>query len=319
MNIPRRSLLGLAALLPLAGQAQGPLRKPVRLIVNFAVGGPLDLMARVLAEQLSPLVGQPVVVENLTGANGNVGVQALVRAEPDGHTLIFTAENALTVSPHLYPRLGYDPLKDLAPVRLVGAFEQVLAVPASSNIRSVADFVKKAKAGPLSYASAGNGSPGHLTFVSFAERAGIQASHVPYRGNAPAINDLLAGHVDAAFVVIGGVRPHVQSGKLVALAVSGKERSPELPQVPTLAEAGYPDFSLSYGYVIALPAGTPAPLRSFWEERLQQALAVPALGERYRQLDTHLINADGAAAQKWLEQSSARWKRTLANGAVKVE
>ena len=320
MTLHRRTLLSLAALAPVAGLAQPAFpRKPVKIIVNFAVGGPLDVMARVLAENLSGRVGQPVIVENITGANGNLGVQALLRAEPDGHALLFTAENAITVSPHIYNNLGYDPLADMAPVRLVGAFEQVLTVPAASDIRSVEDFVRKAKQGTLSYASAGNGSPGHLAFLAFAGRAGIRGTHVPYRGNAPAVNDLLAGHVDAAFVVIGGVRPHLQAGKLRALAVSGEERSPELPEVPTLEQAGFPGFSLSYGYVVAVPKGTPASVTGFWEGQLRQSLADPGVAERFRQLDTRIINADAAAARKWLTQSSARWKKTLADGAVKVE
>lgn len=319
MTLQRRTLLSLAALAPIAGFAQSPFpRKPVKIIVNFAIGGPLDVMARVLAENLAQRVGQPVVVENITGANGNLGVQALLRSEPDGHTLLFTAENAITVSPHIY-NLSYDPLADMVPVSLVGAFEQVLTVPGSSDMRSVEEFVRKAKQGKLSYASAGNGSPGHLAFLAFAKRAGIQATHVPYRGNAPAVNDLLAGHVDAAFVVIGGVRPHLQPGRLRALAVSGSERSPELPEVPTLAQSGFPDFSLSYGYVVTLPKGTPASAAGFWQDQLRQSLANPGLAQRFRQLDTRMINGDGAAARKWLELSSSRWKATLAQGAVKVE
>jgi tripartite-type tricarboxylate transporter receptor subunit TctC len=319
MTLQRRTLLSLAAVAPFASRAQVVPTKPVKIIVNFAAGGPLDVMARVLAEHLSPRIGQPVVIENVTGANGNLGVQALMRAQPDGHTLLFTAENSITVSPHLYPKLGYDPLSDMRPVRLVGAFEQVLAVPASSGIRTVQALVRKAKESKLAYASAGNGSPGHLTFLAFAERAGIQATHVPYRGNAPAVNDLLAGHVEAAFVVIGGVRPHVDSGKLVALAVSGSERSPELPEVPTLEQAGFPGFSLSYGYVITLPKSTPAAVRDYWEDRIGQVLKAPALVERYRKLDTRMINEDGASAKSWLVQSSVRWRKILGSGAVKVE
>ena len=320
MTMQRRTLLSLAALGPFASLAQPAFpRKTVKIIVNFAAGGPLDVMARVLAENLGARVGQPVIVENVTGANGNLGVQALLRAEPDGHTLLFTAENAITVSPHIYERLGYDPLTDMAPVNLAGAFEQVLTVPAASDIRNVDDFVRTAKQRTLSYASAGNGSPGHLAFLAFAERAGIRGTHVPYRGNAPAVNDLLAGQVDAAFVVIGGVRQHLDAGRLRALAVSGSGRSPELPNVPTLDQAGFPGFSVSYGYVITLPKRTPAPVAALWQEQLRQSLANPAVAERFRQLDTRVINGDGAAAHKWLEQSSSRWRKTLAQGAVKVE
>jgi tripartite-type tricarboxylate transporter receptor subunit TctC len=315
----RRTLLSLAALSPLPSLAQAFPSKPVKIIVNFAVGGPLDVMARVLADHLAKHVGQPVIVENVTGANGNLGVQALLRAEPDGHTLLFTAENAITVSPHLYAKLGYNPLTDMAPVRLVGAFEQVLTVPAASGIRTVQDLVAKAKQSKLTYASAGNGSPGHLAFVAFAERAAISATHVPYRGNAPAVNDLLAGHVDAAFVVAGGVRPHVASGKLVALAVSGSERSPDFPNVPTLEQAGFPGFSLSYGYVITVHKATAAAARDFWQDRIGEALKDPGVIERFRKLDTRLINAEGNAADSWLAKSSARWRSTLAKGGVQVE
>ncbi len=317
MNFDRRSLLSLIALAPLGALAQGVLHKPVKIIVNFAAGGPLDVMARVLAEQLAKRVGQPVIVENVTGANGNLGVQALLRADPDGHTLLFTAENAITVNPHLY-KLKYDPLSDMTPVRLVGAFEQVLTVPASSGIRTIEEFVHKAKQEKLTYASAGNGSPGHLTFVAFAERAGIDAIHVPYRGNSLAVTDLLAGHVNAAFVVIGGVRPYLQSGRLRALAVSGSERSPDLPNVPTLEQAGFPGFSLSYVYVVTLPKATSPTVTAFWQDQIGQSLASPDVAGRFRELDTRIINGDGAAAAKWLAQSSARWKSTLGQGAVKV-
>jgi tripartite-type tricarboxylate transporter receptor subunit TctC len=320
MNVRRRTLLSLAALAPIAAGAQPAFpRKTVKIIVNFAVGGPLDVMARVLAENLAGRIGQPVIVENVTGANGNLGVQALLRAEPDGHILLFTAENAITVSPHVYDKLAYDPLVDMAPVSLVGAFEQVLTVPAASEVRSVEDLVRKAKQGTLSYASAGSGSPGHLAFLAFAKRAGISGTHVPYRGNAPAVNDLLAAHVDAAFVVIGGVRPHLQSGRLRALAVSGSERSPELPNVPTLAQSGFPGFSLSYGYVVTVPKATPAVVAVFWQEQIRQSLADPGVVERFRQLDTRIINGDAVAAGNWLAQSSARWKATMAGGAVKVD
>lgn len=319
MTVQRRTLLSLAALAPFASRAQAFPSKPVKIIVNFAAGGPLDVMARVLAEDLHKRVGQPVVVENITGANGNLGAAALLRAEQDGHTLLFTAENALTVSPHVYPSVPYDPLNDIVPVRLVGAFEQALTVPASSGIRSVEQFVREAKARKLTYASAGNGSPGHLAFLAFASRSGIDATHVAYRGNAPAVSDLLAGHVNAAFVVLGGVRPHLEAGKLVALAVSGKERSPDLPDVPTLAQAGYPGFSISYGYVIAVPKGTPPNVRQYWETKIGESLAQVPLAERYRQLNTRMINGDGAQARKWIVDASQQWKTILANGAVKMD
>jgi tripartite-type tricarboxylate transporter receptor subunit TctC len=293
--------------------------KPVKIVVNFAVGGPADLMARVFAEHLTARVGQPVIVEALPGANGNLGAQAVSRASADGHTLLLTAENVLTVSPLIYSRMGFDPHTDLEPVSLVGAFEQVLVVPPGKGMRTVADLVARAKAENLAYASAGIGSPGHLAFLSFAQRAGITASHIPYKGGVPAVTDLIGAQVDAGFVVIGGVRQHLQAGKLVALAVSGKERSPELPRVPTLSETGYPNFSIAYGYLLMLPKGATAPVKRYWQEQMREVLQIPDVVERLKALDTRVINGDAVAARSWVKDAGARWRAALGDGAMKLD
>lgn len=316
----RSALAVLAGALIAAGAvAQDFPSKPVKIVVNFAAGGPLDLMARSLAQQLSERTKQTVIVENVTGASGNIGAQAVARATADGHTLLFTAENAITVSPLVYSRLGYDPRKDLEPASLVGAFEQALVVNPGKGIRTIDELIAHAKAGQLTYASAGNGSPGHLAFLAFGQRAGIQPTHIPYKGNAPAVVALLGGQVDAGFVVVGGVRQHVQSGKLLAFAVSGKARAPDLPEVPTIAESGYPGFSIAFAYFIMLPARTPEAIKRYWQEQLQALLRTPAVDQRLKELDTRVINGDAAAAHAWIDESSARWKAVLKDSGIRLE
>lgn len=309
-----RQIAALAAALivsaPAAAQAFPT--KPVKLIVNLAVGGPADLMARVFAEYLHGKIGQPVLVEALPGANGLIGAQALARAAPDGHTLLFTVENVVTINPLIQDQLAFDARTELDPFSLVGTFEQALVVNPAKGVRSLPELVAKARSQPITYASAGVGSPGHLAFLAFARRAGISATHVPYKGGAPAVTDLVGGQVDVGFVVIGGVRQHLQAGKLVALATSGKERSPELPGVPTLAEAGHPGFEVSYAYFAMLPRGAPEPVRRYWQDRFREMLANPKVVERLKAFDTRVTNGDAARARAWIEQSSARWKAALA-------
>jgi tripartite-type tricarboxylate transporter receptor subunit TctC len=304
--------LAAAAALGAAAAAEAFPTKPVKLVVNLAVGGPADLMARVFAEHLQAKVGQPVVVEALPGANGLIGAQTVARAAPDGHTLLFTVENVVTITPLIQDKLPFNPRTELDPFSLVGTFEQVLVVNPAKGVRTLPELVVKAKSQPLTYASAGVGSPGHLAFLAFAQRAGIAGTHVAYKGGAPAVTDLLGGQVDVGFVVIGGVRQHLKSGKLVALASSGRERSPELPDVPTLAESGYPGFMVSYAYFGMLPKGASEQVKTYWHERFREMLADPKLAERLRAFDTRVVNGDGASARAWIEQSSSRWKAALA-------
>jgi tripartite-type tricarboxylate transporter receptor subunit TctC len=309
-----RALIALAAFVVVgaATAAEAFPTKPVKLVVNLAVGGPADLMARVFAEYLQGKVGHPVVVEALPGANGLIGAQAVARAAPDGHTLLFTVENVATITPLVQDKLPFNPRTDLDPFSLVGTFEQVLVVNPAKGVRTLPELVAKAKSQPLSYASAGVGSPGHLAFVAFAQRAGIAATHVGYRGGAPAVTDLVGGQVDVGFVVIGGVRQHLKAGKLVALASSGSERSPELPDVPTLNESGYPGFQVTYAYFGMLPKGASQQVKAYWHERFREMLADPRVVDRLKAFDTRVVNGDGASARTWIEQSSSRWKAALA-------
>ena len=286
--------------------------KPVKLVINLASGGPADLMARAFAEHLTGKIGQPVIVEAIPGANGLIGAQAVARAAPDGHTLLFTLENVITITPIVQNSLPINPQTSLDPFSLVGSFEQVLAVNPGKGVRTLPELLAKARSQPLSYASAGVGSPGHLAFLAFAQRAGIAATHIAYKGAAPAVADLVGGQVDTGFIVIGGVRQHLQSGKLLALATSGRDRSPELPAVPTLSEVGFPGFSISFALFGMLPSGASDEIKRYWQQQFRDMLADPKVVERLKALDTRVINADGASARAWIEQSSGRWKVALA-------
>jgi tripartite-type tricarboxylate transporter receptor subunit TctC len=286
--------------------------KPVKLVINLAAGGPADQMARAFAEHLAGKIGQPVIVEAIPGANGLIGAQAVARAAPDGHTLLFTLENVITITPIVQNSLPINPQTSLDPFSLVGSFEQVLAVNPGKGVRTLPELLAKARSQPLSYASAGVGSPGHLAFLAFAQRAGIAATHIAYKGAAPAVADLVGGQVDMGFLVIGGVRQHLQSGKLLALATSGRDRSPELPAVPTLSEVGFPGFSISFALFGMLPSGASDEIKRYWQQQFRDMLADPKVVERLKALDTRVINADGASARAWIEQSSGRWKVALA-------
>jgi len=286
--------------------------KPVKLVINLAAGGPADQMARAFAEHLAGKIGQPVIVEAIPGANGLIGAQAVARAAPDGHTLLFTLENVITITPIVQNSLPINPQTSLDPFSLVGSFEQVLAVNPGKGVRTLPELLAKARSQPLSYASAGVGSPGHLAFLAFAQRAGIAATHIAYKGAAPAVADLVGGQVDMGFLVIGGVRQHLQSGKLLALATSGRDRSPELPAVPTLSEVGFPGFSISFALFGMLPSGASDEVKRYWQQQFRDMLADPKVVERLKALDTRMINGDGASARAWIEQSSGRWKVALA-------
>lgn len=305
--------VGVAGLaLSLGVTAQSFPSKPVKLVINLAAGGPADQMARAFAEHLTGKIGQPVIVEAVPGANGLIGAQAVARAAPDGHTMLFTLENVITITPIVQSSLPINPQTSLDPFSLVGSFEQVLAVNPGKGVRTLPELLAKARSQPLSYASAGVGSPGHLAFLAFAQRAGIAATHIAYKGAAPAVADLVGGQVDTGFLVIGGVRQHLQSGKLLALATSGRDRSPELPAVPTLSEVGFPGFSISFALFGMLPSGASEEVKRYWQQQFRDMLADPKVVERLKALDTRVINGDAASARAWIEQSSGRWKVALA-------
>jgi tripartite-type tricarboxylate transporter receptor subunit TctC len=261
----RHSLAFLAAgcaapLWPAASWAQATFPdQPVKMIVPFAPGGPADIIARILGQAMGSKLGQPVVVDSRSGAGGAVGVEAGARSRPDGLTTVLASTGALVVLPHLMPRMAYDAQKDLAPITHVLSVPQILVVKKARGITSVAELVALAKRRPgeLTFGSAGNGSSLHLAGELFKLKTGIDITHVPYRGAAPAVTDLLAGTIDMILADVPVVLPHIRSGELLALGVTAEQRAPILPEVPTMAEAGAAGVISETWYALFAPAGTP--------------------------------------------------------------
>jgi len=258
-----RALSGLAAaLVVVTAQAQTYPSKTVRLVNPFPAGGPLDLIGRTLSERLSVSFGVPVIVENKTGAAGNIGAAEVAKAPPDGYTLLLTVFSIVTSNPHLYANPGFDPLKDFAPITALATSDSVLIVHPAVQANSVAELVAYARANPgsLNFASAGKASPGHLTGEYFLRRTGTQMTHVPYKGNAEAVRSVLAGETQVMFTPSTVTLAHVKSGKLKALAVYIADRIDELPNVRSLAAQGIEGFdasALPFWYGLLAPAGTP--------------------------------------------------------------
>lgn len=288
LNRRRALVVGTALLTGAAGaRAQAFPSKPIKLIVGFAPGGAVDIIARAVGQQIGATLGQAVVVENRPGAGTNLAMRALIDSPADGHVLMLTA-NSIAANPALYQPAPFDPARDVTPIALVGRVPVVIAANANSGPDTIAALIaaSKAKANSVSYGSPGNGSTPHLATELFARAAGIDLLHVPYKGGAPAINDVLAGHVQAVAVNALEVQPHVKAGKLRVLAVLSAARTPIFADAPSIAEAGYRGFEASVWYGFIGPAGVPAPVVSQLHAAVQKALAAPEVRER-------LVNAGG--------------------------
>jgi tripartite-type tricarboxylate transporter receptor subunit TctC len=284
MKTTRRALLATPLLAPAAAHAQAAwtATRPIRFVVPFPAGGATDVVARVLAERLQESLGQPVVVENRTGAGGNIGVENVVRSPADGTTLLMGTTGTLTVNPHLYSNLGFDPLRDLAPVSMAFTTDHVLVVNPQVPAQTAQELLAlmRAQPGALSYGSAGSGSSTHTVPELFKLAARVDVTHVPYRGSAPALNDLVAGNVQIMLDQIPSAIGQIQGGRVRALAVTGARRSPLLPDVPTVAEIGLAEAqATSWGAVMA-PGGTAAPIIMRVNGAIRDALAQPAVRER---------------------------------------
>lgn len=249
--------------------------RPVTLVVPSAPGGTTDFTARLVADPLSQILGQPVIVENKAGAAGNIGNQAVARARPDGHTLLVAYSGYQVGNPHLFKKAGWDPIKDFAPVAMMTRAPQVLVIRQGLPFRSLSDLVAHAKANPgrLNYASSGNGSIQHIAGEMLQQQTGVTLTHVPYKGAGPAVQDLLGGTVDIFITTPASVVAHVKADKLKALAVTGGARLPSLPDVPTVAEVGLPEFRLDSWFALYAPVGTPDDVVSILNRAVGRILA----------------------------------------------
>jgi len=296
----------------------------VKLITDGGPGAPIDIIARAIADKLASSLKQPFMVENRPGAGGNLGVEAIARSMPDGYTLGLVLNSTLTVNPSLFKKLPFDPDKDFRPIAITTTSTNMLVVHPSIPVNSVAGFVAFAKAAaagkePITFASGGTGTPGHLVMESFRLHAGFEAIHVPYRSNPPMVVDLVAGQVKIGFVTSAGMMDHVQAGRLRALGVARARRSSLAPDVPTIAESGYPDFNIENYHVMLAPAGIAEPIAALLEREILTALKLPDIVERLRMMDTTPAGIVGPQVRARLKADREAWAKVIAAAGTRLD
>lgn len=324
MNRLRRhtvAALACAALLPFAAphaQAQAWPAKPVTFVNNFPPGGPSDLLARSVAAVLQETFKQPFVVENKAGAGGNVGAAQVAKAAPDGHTVLFGIDTAFTINPHLYPSMPFK-AGDLKPVVIMASSGLLIGVNPATGIKTFGDLLSKGRQRPLNFSSGGNGSPGHLAAAVLSSSTPVQTGHVPYRGNTPAVTAVLSGEVDGGILATPGMLPHVQSGKINALAVTSARRSQLAPNLPTVAELGLKALESEVLYLVMAPAATPDAVVQTLSKGITDALQRPDVKERMKGLDLFFEGQTGAAAAKRLADLNTRYGQIVRSTGMKAD
>ncbi len=325
MNIDRRSVLATLAFslsaLPLPAVAQNYPTRPVHLIVPYPPGGPTDVVARILANSLAAKLGQTIVVDNRPGgAAGTVGAHVVVSADPDGYTLLLNQAGSLTIAPSLY-KLDYDPLKAFAPIGIVAETPEILAVHPSIPAKSLAEFIAYAKSNPgrINFGTPGAGTLPHLLGAQLQLAADIKITAVPYRGAGPAVIDLLAGRMQMMIDSTSVLLAHIQAGKIRALAVTSEKRIPQLPNLPTFAEAGYPQLTESLWTGLLAPAGTPTPVIQKISSALDEALKTPEVARAYQKLDVETKMVTPAALASFMATETHKWADIIAKAGIKAE
>jgi tripartite-type tricarboxylate transporter receptor subunit TctC len=319
----RRSVLIVCGALMLGGSAMAQTypSRPVKIVVPFPAGGSNDIVARVLAQKLTERNGQSFFVENRGGAGGNIGAEAVASSEPDGYTLLLTAPPPLTINAALYKDMRYDPSGAFAPVALIASVPIVLVVHPSLGINSVQELIARAKAKPgtVFFGSSGNGSTNHLAGELLKSMTGIDIVHVPYKGAAPAMNDLVAGHIPMMFDNIPAVLPQVRAKTINAIAVAGSRRASALPDVPTVAESGVPGFEASAWFGLVAPAKTPAPILAKLESDVETVLKMPDVQKRFDELGAEPGAVSGANFGKFLANETTKWTKIIRESGAKVD
>ena len=294
--------------------------KPVKIIVPI-VGSTNDVLARIVAPKLSEAIGQPVIVENKPGAGGNIGADFVAKATPDGHTLLVGYNGPLAINVSLFEKMPYDSVKDLAPITLAVAAPQYLVVNPALPIKNVQEMVAYAKSngGKMSYASIAVGSASHLTMEMFKLAAGVEITHIPYRGAGPAITDLLAGNVDAAFLVPGNVQQFLKEGRLRLIATSGQKRFPSTPTIPTLIESGYPEFLATSWIGFLTTAGTPKPVIDRYNKELVKILKSTEVREKLESMEFEVIAGSPDQFRNWIGSEIPRWGKVIKATGAKAD
>lgn len=316
--------LGASSLLPFAATAQDAAypSKPIRFIVPYPPGGPTDLMARMLQGELQTRLGVTILVDNKAGAGGNLGSAEVAKQAPaDGYTLLLAASGPMAVNTSLYKKMPFDPAVDLTPVIQISSFPMILETHPSVGVDSVKALIAmaKAKKPELNYASAGNGTPQHLAGAMFNEQVGVDMTHVPYKGAGPALNDLLGGQVNVMFDVLGSSLPYIQSGKLTPLAVTSAQRSPSLPKVPTMAEAGVPGYEFTTWHGVAVRAGTPQPIVDKLNSTFNAIFEQPAFRQKWEAIGTPVVGGSPARFAELIHKDAARLGKVVRDAGVTLD
>jgi tripartite-type tricarboxylate transporter receptor subunit TctC len=325
-----RGLNGLLCILALAiglsgnpghARAQSYPSRTITLIIPFPPGGSTSIVGRVIADRMSQSLGQGIVVDNRAGAGGTVGTKAAARSEGDGYTLLLGYTGTLAIAPSLYKNAGYDPRKDFAPIGMIGHAPTSLVVHPSFPAKTIAELIAYAKANPgkINFGSAGVGTVSHITGEYFARAAGIRLVHIPYKGTSPALSDLLGGHIPIAFAPIPATHANIQAGLLRALAVTSRARSTLLPDVPTLAEAGLPQFEASLYYGLAAPAGTPRPIVDRLNRELRAALASDEVKKQLALDGTEITPGSAEDYADFIDKDERKWSELVKASGVEAE
>jgi tripartite-type tricarboxylate transporter receptor subunit TctC len=310
--------ISLAAQGAALAQAAFP-NKPLKIVVPFTPGGSNDVLARVIGQKLGPALKQPVVVENKAGAAGNIGAEAVVKSAPDGHTLLLAPNNVICVNPPLYPKLGFDPVKDLAPVSVLGTLPIVLVVNPSLPVKSVRELIAhaKGKPGDLTYASGGSGSPQHLSAELFKQMAGVDMLHIPYKGSA--VTDMVSGQVQVFFSPITAVLPFIKSGKVRAIAVAGSSRSADLPELPTIAEAGVPGYSSEIFAGLMTPTGTPKDVVERLNQEVHKILAETDTKDKLAAQGIDVMQGGPDELARLIRADCSRWSKLIKELGLRID
>ncbi len=292
--------------------------RPVKIIVNWPAGGPIDIIARVIAARMSTTLKQPFVVENVTGASGNIGASAIARAQPDGYNILFSIDTPFTMTPLLSAATPFK-MTDLRPIAMMGSTASTLAVNPGVGIKTLPELIAKGKLEPLTFASPGSGGPGHFAALMLSDATGIKVNPIHYRGNAPAVMALVSGEVQAGILATAGLLPQIKAGKILPLAAAGSQRSSMLPELPTAAEQGVPGLELEFLFLALVPEKTPETIVTTIRTGITEALRQPDIQERLRALDTIPSTLSGADVATRLTTTRERYARIIKATGMKGE